>query len=231
MTIGHTIYGSGKEGIIVLQGWFGDHTVFAPMTPYLDKQTFTWAFMDYRGYGLSRSIEGEHTMQEIAADALSLADYLGWERFHLVGHSMGGMALMKVAVEATERIKSGVALTPVPASGVPLDADGEALFSGAPDNDENRRMILDFTTGGRLSGHWLDWKVQCSRETTTRDAYADYLVAWTQTDFAEQSKGLELPLLVCAGEHDQALTAEVMEQTYLAWYPNAELQILPNAGH
>ena len=231
MAIGHSIYGSGNEGIIVLHGWFGDHTVFAPMTPYLDMKTFTYAFVDYRGYGRSRHLQGEYTMQEIANDVIELVDYLSWDRFHIIGHSMGGMAMLRVAVDHTDRVKSGVALTPVPASGVPLDADGEALFGGAIENDGNRRGILDFTTGGRLSGQWLDWRVRCSRETTTRESYAAYLQAWTKTDFADQSAGLETPLLVCPGEHDQALTADVMEQTYMALYPNATLEILPNSGH
>ncbi len=33
------------------------------------------------------------------------------------------------------------------------------------------------------------------------------------------------------GEHDPALSAQVMEQTYLALLPNAELEVLGNAGH
>jgi pimeloyl-ACP methyl ester carboxylesterase len=231
MLIGHTTYGSGPEGIIVLHSWFGDHTVFAPMFPYLDTDTFTYAFIDYRGYGKSIGISGNHTMQEIAQDAITLADHLGWKKFHIIGHSMGGMALMRAATNASDRIKSGVALCPVPASGVPFDEDTQELFNGAADNDENRRTILNFTTGNRLSGHWLDWRVSVSRETTTRDAFADYLVAWTKTDFAEESKGLELPLLVCPGEHDQAITPDAMQQTYLAWYPNARLETLPNSGH
>jgi pimeloyl-ACP methyl ester carboxylesterase len=36
---------------------------------------------------------------------------------------------------------------------------------------------------------------------------------------------------VLAGEHDPALNADVMEQTYLTWYDNAELEVLRNAGH
>jgi len=231
MPIGHTTYGSGSEGVIVLHGWFSCHTVFGPMLPYLDTDTFTYAFMDYRGYGKSKEMPGNHTMQEIARDAAALADHLGWDRFHVIGHSMGGMALLRLAVNHPDRVKSGVALCPVPACGVPLDADGQALFDGAPENDDNRRMILDFTTGNRLSRHWLDLHVRRSRESTTLDAYTDYLTAWTKTDFAEESKGLDTPLLVCPGEFDQALTKEVMEQTYLKWYPNAKLHVLPNSGH
>jgi len=230
-TIGHEVVGSGSERVIVLEGWFGDYTVFDPMLPFLDGDAFTYAFVDYRGYGKSIKMQGEHTMAEISADVIALADRLDWDRFHVVGHSMGGMAVQRVALDAPGRVKSITALTPVPASGVPLDADGEALFSGAPDSDDNRRMILDFTTGGRLSGQWLDWRVRCSRESTTRDAFADYLTAWTKTDFSDEVKGLDVPTLVVVGEHDGALNADVMKQTYMEWLPNARLEVLPNAGH
>ncbi|MCA9718651.1 MAG: alpha/beta hydrolase [Myxococcales bacterium] len=231
MTIGHTIIGSGTQGVIVLHGWFGDYTVFNPMLPYLDTDSFRYAFVDYRGYGKSRDLAGEHTMKEIAGDAIALADELGWDKFHVIGHSMGGMAVQRVAVDATARVLSGVAITPVPAAGVPFDEQGWGLFSGAADDDGNRRMILDITTGNRLSGHWLDWMVRASRATTTRDAFADYLVAWAKTNFLEEANGLATPLLVLPGEHDPALGEPVMRQTFMQWYPNATLHVLRNAGH
>lgn len=231
MTIGHTIVGSGKQRVIVLHGWFGDFTVFKPMLPYLDTQTFTYAFVDYRGYGKSRAIAGKHTMAEISGDAIALADDLGWQKFHVVGHSMGGMAVQHVAMSAADRVQRVVAITPVPASGVPFDDAGWQLFSGAAENDENRRQIIDFTTGSRLSKTWVDWMVRCSRETTTQQAFADYLIAWAKTDFSKQIEGLKNPILVLPGEHDPALSTEVMRQTFMVWYRNAHLQTLPNAGH
>jgi pimeloyl-ACP methyl ester carboxylesterase len=170
-------------------------------------------------------------MQEIADDAIALADHLGWQRFHLIGHSMGGMAMQRIMVDATRRVKSGVALTPVPASGVPFDEAGWVLFAGAPEHDENRRGIIDFTTGSRLSGHWLDWMVRRSRKTTTQDAFADYLQAWAKTDFSAEVNGLAVPLLVLVGAHDRALTEAVMKSTFMVWYPNARLEVIANAGH
>lgn len=231
MIIGHEIKGSGREGVIVLHGWFGDHTTFAPTFSYLDTETFTYAFMDDRGYGASRDIGGEHTMSEIAGDAIDLADHLGWDRFHVVGHSMGGKALQRVALDASGRVKSGVAVTPVPAAALPLDADSEALFGGAADSDDNRRTILDFTTGNRLTAKWIDLAVKHSRDTTTRDAYADYFTAFAKTGFEDEVKGLELPILVLVGEHDPAFNSEAMEQTFLAWLPKARMEIVTNAGH
>jgi pimeloyl-ACP methyl ester carboxylesterase len=36
---------------------------------------------------------------------------------------------------------------------------------------------------------------------------------------------------VIVGEHDPALGAELMRQTWLRYYPNADLTIMANAGH
>jgi pimeloyl-ACP methyl ester carboxylesterase len=57
--IGHTVIGRGNRRVLVLHGWLGDWTVFAPMLPALDLDQFCFAFMDYRGFGRSIDIEGE----------------------------------------------------------------------------------------------------------------------------------------------------------------------------
>lgn len=229
--IGHTVIGSGPEKVIILHGWWGDYTAYEAMLSYLDGEQFTYAFMDCRGYGKSSHMTGDHTIEEIANDAIALADHLGWKKFHAVGHSMGGMAVQKIMDKARGRIKSVVAITPVPACGSPLDEDGRALFHGAAENDENRNDILNFITSGRLSDSWYDYIVRRSHETTTNEAFHDYMLAWTETDFSDEVKGNETPLLVLVGEYDQAITADAMTQTLLEWYPNATFDIIQNSGH
>jgi pimeloyl-ACP methyl ester carboxylesterase len=68
-------------------------------TAVVDRERFSYAFMDCRGYGDSRDVDGQHTMAEWALDAVTLADELGWSRFSLLGHSMGGMAVQRVLLE------------------------------------------------------------------------------------------------------------------------------------
>jgi pimeloyl-ACP methyl ester carboxylesterase len=229
--IGHHICGSGPRHVLVLHGWLGDHKVFEPMLPYLDGESFTYAFMDYRGYGLSREMAGRYDMAEISADAQELVDRLGWSTFHLVGHSMGGMAIQRVLADRPAQIASAIAITPVPASGVPHDEGTRALFEGATGSDDNRRTIIDVTTGGRLSRTWLDYMVRRSRDVSSTTAFAAYYNAWSQTNFAAEVEGLETPFLVLVGETDAALTADVMEGTYLRFYPHAKLETMSNAGH
>jgi pimeloyl-ACP methyl ester carboxylesterase len=124
-----------------------------------------------------------------------------------------------------------VGITPVPASGSPFDDAGWALFSGAAENAANRYAIIDFTTGNRLSPTWINQMVANSLASTAKAAFAAYLLAWAKTDFSAEVKGLPHPVHVIVGEHDQAITADAMKATYLAWYPNATLEILKNSGH
>lgn len=231
MANSHQRVGEGAHKVIGLHGWFGDRTAFAALWPHLDGAAFSYAFMDQRGYGGAKDVAGAYTIEEIARDALALADALGWERFSLVGHSMGGKAIQQVLADAPERVRALVGIAPVPASGVPFDEQGWGLFSGAADAPANRRAIIDFTTGNRLTGVWLDAMVANSLRVSTRDAFAAYLDSWAKGDFHERIAGNPVPVQLLVGEHDPALGAATMEQTWLKWYPNARLATLSNAGH
>ena len=84
------IVGSGPNKVICLNGWFGHARGWGPLMHSLDTQHFNYAFMDYRGYGARKGSGGPYTIAQIGHDVLALADHLGWQRFSLVGHSMGG---------------------------------------------------------------------------------------------------------------------------------------------
>ncbi len=223
--------GNGPIKVIALHGWFGSGAGWGPFMGVLDEKRFTYAFMDYRGYGGSKAMAGEFTMKEIAADTLALADRLGWKQFNLIGHSMGGKAIQHVLADAPARVRRLVAVTPVPAADVPFDDAGWKLFSSAAKSPEARKGILNFSTGNRLSEAWLDRMLKHSIENSTEAAFAVYLLAWAKGDFSARIKGNPVPVLVIVGEHDAALTADVMRGTYLQWYPNAKLEVMTNAGH
>jgi pimeloyl-ACP methyl ester carboxylesterase len=68
----HTTIGHGPAKVVVIHGWFWDHRVFAPMFDALDTDSYTYAFIDIRGYGNSRDISGSYTIGEVAVDAIAL---------------------------------------------------------------------------------------------------------------------------------------------------------------
>ncbi len=232
MVIGHTRLGNGPEGIIVCHGWFGDcAATFGPTMPYLDTERLSWAFLDQRGYGKSMDMKGPFTIEQIAADAIALADSLGWKRFHLVGHSMGGKVVQRVALDAPARVKCVVAVAPVPAGGVPFPDEAWTLFAGAPADDAMRRAIVDLGASERLLPRWAEMVVRASRETATEEAFGEYLTSWAKGDFSAEAQGLDTAIKVLVGEFDEAINADFMRATFLKYYANAALEVIANAGH
>ncbi|SBT43111.1 alpha/beta fold hydrolase [Micromonospora auratinigra] len=231
MTIHHISVGHGPHRVLALHGWFGSAQGWGALPELIDTERFSWAFLDYRGYGARQDETGEYSIAEISRDALELADSLDWDTFSVVGHSMGGSAAQRVLADAPQRVRRLVGISPVPAGGVPFDLQSWALFDGAAAEPGNRRAIIDLTTGNRLSGHWLDEMVRFSLAHSTREAFGAYLTAWARTDFTDEVKGNTVPALAVVGEHDPALGADTMRETWLRHYPEARLEVLANAGH
>jgi pimeloyl-ACP methyl ester carboxylesterase len=150
------VLGTVPVKVVALHGWFGSATGWRYLPELVDWSTFSDAFLNYRGYGVRKSEFGDYSLEEISADARALADRLGWDRFALLGHSMGGAAALRTYADAPERTTAVVGLSPVSAVGVPLDENGWALFGGAAWDDKLCRMIIDPSTDNRLSGRWLD---------------------------------------------------------------------------
>jgi pimeloyl-ACP methyl ester carboxylesterase len=231
MTIDHTLVGSGPTKVITVHGWFGGEDGWGLLPELIDTEAYTVAFFDLRGYGRRIDVEGDYTLDEVATDVFALADELGWKEFALLGHSMGGAMVLRTFSDDPERITAVVGISPVPASGVPLDPDSQALFDGAAQDHGNRRAIIDLTTGNRQPASWLDAMVAYSGEHSRPEAVAGYLVAWTGADFVADLPGVHVPVHAIVGEHDPALGEATMRATWMEQLAGCELTVVPNAGH
>jgi esterase len=222
--------GNGPHAVLVLHGWFGDAHAFEPVEPWLSTDTFSYVFMDNRGYGGMRAAAGAYTIDEIADDALALADALGFARFSLVGHSMGAMAAERIAGRAPERVRALVPITPVPCGGIAFAPDHRAWLDAATASPDRRRDIIARSTGQRLPAAWVAWKAAYSLERASPEAFAAYFAAWADTDFSD-ALDRRHPMQILIGAHDAMFDAALMARTYLQRYPRATLTVLDNAGH
>lgn len=223
--------GNGSHAVICLHGWFGSAEGWGFLPQVADLETFTYYFPELRGYGARRAQTGTYSMQEYAADALSAADDIGLQTFSVVGHSMGGKAAAALLIQARERVRAFVGISPVAPAPVPMDDGSHELFFGAAEDPAKRKSIIDFTTGNRYSAAWLDAMVRHSVENSTPEAFAGAVQSWVNDDYTEQLGSTETPIAVIAGEHDPAMSAEVMRQSWMQMYKYVELIEMPSCGH
>jgi pimeloyl-ACP methyl ester carboxylesterase len=231
MTLKANVSGYGPRRVLFLHGWLSDHHVFDTIVPCFSQAEFTIAQMDFRGYGLNRAVTGTYSVDEIAKDALDLCDLLGWQEFQVVGHSMGGMVIQKMALQAPGRVTSAVAATPVPASGFPVDDGTRTFFETAADDDNALTAIFNTLTGERYSSSFLEGLTAAARGAISREAFLGYLRTWTTTDFSAEVGSIGTPVLVIGGATDNALGPEFLKETYLKQLPNALLHVIEHSGH
>ena len=200
----HKTIGNGPTKVVVIHGWFWDHRVFTPIFDCLDTMRYTYAFIDIRGYGNSRDVSGAYTIAEVAADAVALADALGWREFHVVGHSMGGKAAQKVAMDAPARVRSVVAVTPVPASALPFDDAVFGFFAAACEQDATAIALMDDSVGNRISKAWLELMLRRARDTAKPEAFKSYMRSFIREDFAANAHRVKAGCSCCTASSTMA---------------------------
>jgi pimeloyl-ACP methyl ester carboxylesterase len=67
---------------------------------------YACASFDNRGIGQSQPATDRLTVEGMADDARAVLDALGWPRAHVVGHSLGGLIALHLALAARDRVQS-----------------------------------------------------------------------------------------------------------------------------
>ncbi len=121
-----TTLGSGPT-VLMLHDADGDHLTFAPQVETLASAGYRAVAWDMPGYGYSAPIE-PYTFKSLAESCLTLIDALQGGPVTLVGHGMGAMVALEVAV----RKPSAVGRLVLCAGGPALDAQATEDWVVAP---------------------------------------------------------------------------------------------------
>jgi pimeloyl-ACP methyl ester carboxylesterase len=100
----YEVTGDGPP-LLLLAGMLSDSASWTPLLPLLEPH-FTLIRPDNRTTGRTAPWTAPVSVGQMADDALALMDHLGHDRFHVAGHSMGGLMGMEVAGLAPGRVAS-----------------------------------------------------------------------------------------------------------------------------
>lgn len=105
--------GPGRELVILLHGFPQDASSYELITPALHAAGYWTLAPDQRGYSPGARPAGiwRYQIKNLVADVLALADAVGVERFHLVGHDWGAMIAWEVARRHPQRVRSLTSLS------------------------------------------------------------------------------------------------------------------------
>lgn len=123
--------------LLAMHGWLDNAASFRPMAPWLAHYDLVALDMPGHGRSFHYPDDAEYSMFSTLLDLLAAADALGWPRFAVLGHSMGGAIASMLAAAAPERIER---LFLIEALG-PLAAQEDTTASRLRDSVTQRRAL------------------------------------------------------------------------------------------
>ena len=201
---------------------------------------------DRRGHGRSTQTDTGNDMDTYAADVIALASALGLKGAVHIGHSTGGGEVAHYVARAEPgRVAKAVLVGAVPPVMVKSDANPGGLSIGVFDGFRtalaaNRaQYYLDVASGpfygfnrpgaAVSDGVIRNWWRQGMMGGTK--AHYDCIKAFSETDFTEDLKSVDIPVLVMHGEDDQIVPFQLTGVKAAKLLKNGKLISYPGFPH
>jgi esterase len=235
---------SGQK-LVFLHGLMGSAANWRRITPAFESE-FNILTFDQRGHGRSFHPPQGYRPQDYAQDLKHILDDLGWERIHLVGHSMGGRNALEFAVQYAQRVTRLVIEDIGPDASSFAISRIEQLLELVPTpfadrtaaknffENEYPQKIAFYPNPEVVSRFFLSNIEQKENGTQdwrfAKDAILASLREGRNTDRWDGYQNLKMPVLVMRGERSKDLPREVFDRM-LKVLPHAKGIEIPNAGH
>lgn len=230
---------------IFLHGLMGFANNWRKIVSGLDSKDVALIF-DQRGHGKSWKPEKGYAPEDYAEDVLRISSEIGWERFILVGHSMGGRNALMFAARHGEKLEKLIIEDIGPEAQPSATAYYERLFARVPtpfpNKEEAKRFFLeefvkftDIRGNGRDLALYLysnlierpedgvDWRF-------SKAAILESVALGRAKDHWAELQSLSVPTLVIRGADSQELSREIFARIPLT-NPRIQTVEVPNAGH
>jgi non-heme chloroperoxidase len=238
-------WGAGQP-IVFHHGWPLSSDDWDTQMLFFASQGFRVVAHDRRGHGRSSQTDHGNEMDTYAADVAAVVQHLALEDAIHVGHSTGGGEVARyVARHGKGRVAKAVLIGAVPPIMLKTDKNPGGLplevFDGfRKQTAENRaQFFLDVASGPFYGFNRPDAKVSQGviqnwwRQGMTGGAKAHYdcIKAFSETDFTEDLKAIDVPVLVMHGEDDQIVPIEDSAKLAIKLLKHGTLKTYPGFPH
>src|SRR6202158_4270403 len=237
-------WGQGQP-VVFSHGWPLSADAWEDQMVFLATRGYRCIAHDRRGHGRSSQPWGGNEMDTYADDLAALAVALDVKDAIHVGHSTGGGEVARyIGRHGTKRVAKAVLIGAVPPLMLETDANPGglpmAVFDGirAGVQADRSQFFKDLTTpfyganrpGARVSqglrdSFWLQG-MQAGFK-----GVIDCIKAFSETDFSEDLKKIDVPTLVLHGDDDPILPISASALLSSKMVMGATLKIIPGAPH
>jgi 2-hydroxy-6-oxonona-2,4-dienedioate hydrolase len=217
--------------LVMVHGYLGGSSQWDAQLPLLS-QHFEVVTVDLAGYGLANHLVAPTNLADHARNVLITLDHIGVERFHLLGHSMGGMVVQEITKQSPHRVDKLVLYATGPLGCIP------GRFETMERSRERLREDGVLRTARRISATWLlDREESPAFEAlaalatqASEQAASAGLSAMEAWDGREHLGKIEQDTLIIWGERDRTYGWSQIE-TLWRGIPRTSLAVLPACAH
>jgi non-heme chloroperoxidase len=238
-------YKDWGEGPVVTfsHGWPLSSDAWDGQMLFLVQNGFRVIAHDRRGHGRSSQASSGNDMNGYADDLAAVIETLDLKDAMLVGHSTGGGEVARyIGRHGTKRVAKAVLIGAVPPIMLKTAANPEGLPMEVFDSMRSgilkdrsqfyKDLAMQFyganRTGAKVSQGVLDQFWLWSMQAGLKNAY-ESIKAFSETDFTEDLKKIDVPTLVMHGEDDQIVpvkdsavkSARLVKGAKEIYYPGA----------
>jgi non-heme chloroperoxidase len=238
-------YKDWGEGPVITfsHGWPLNSDAWDGQMLFLVEQGYRVVAHDRRGHGRSSQSSTGNDMDSYADDLAAVINVLDLKDAVLVGHSTGGGEVVRyISRHGTERVAKAILIGAVPPIMLKTESNPEGLPKEVFDNmrtnisKDRSQFYKDLSipfyganrpivkvSQGILDQFWL-WSMQVG----LKNAY-ECIKAFSETDFTDDLKKVDVPTLLIHGEDDQIVpiknssikSAQLISDSKAIFYPGA----------
>ena len=225
----------GDEGkgfpLVLVHGFLGSSKMWKPQIDFF-KDHFRIITPDLPGFGKSNKAKSHNSIQSIANLLINCLEEKKIHKFHLLGHSMGGMVVQEMAKKVGDKISKLVCYSTGPRGEMP------GRFETVDESRKNLQKNGLETMARNIAKTWFikgenakyfDVCIETGKQTSM-EAVDNSLVAFKNWNGVDTLKNIKNETLIIWGDQDKSYNFEQV-QTLEKNIENSKLIIFKNCAH